>query len=328
MTERPDQPRAEGARDDDELRALLRRVRQVEIRAKRSVNAHAMGAYHSRFKGRGMAFEESRQYVPGDDPRHIDWNVTARTDELHVKQFIEERELTLILAVDVSASMSFGTRGQRKRQLAAEAAALLAFSAMRNNDKVGLLLFSDRIERLIRPRKGRGHALRMLREILAHKPEGTATDHARMLETATHLSRQKAIVCWITDLFPDEQSAGGLTGEQAAKLGQTLGAMEKPLKVLARRHELITIEVSDPLELTVPDVGLLAVRDPETGKQALIDTSKAATRKLYADRMRAERAAVRGRLGRLGVEHLTLTCGEDGSRALVRFLQRRAKRAA
>lgn len=309
--------------DDDELRALLKRVRQVELRAKRSVNAHAMGAYHSRFKGRGMAFEESRTYVPGDDPRHIDWNVTARTDELHVKQFIEERELTLILAVDVSASMSFGTRGQRKRQLAAEAAALLAFAAMRNNDKVGLLLFSDRIERLIRPRKGRGHALRMLREILAHRPEGKQTDHARLLETATHLSRQKAIVCWITDLVPPEG-----TGEGAAGLAESLGPMEKPLKVLARRHELITVEVTDPLEHELPDVGLLTVRDPETGKQALIDTSKAAHRKLFADRMRAERTAVRSRLGRLGVEHLTLTCGEDGSRALVRFLQRRAKRAA
>lgn len=310
----------EPASDTDELRALLKRVRMVELKTRRMVNAHAQGAYHSRFKGRGMAFDESRAYVPGDDPRHVDWNVTARTGDLYVKRFVEERELTLLLAVDLSGSLSFGSRAQVKRQLAAEAAALLAFSALRNQDKVGLLLFTDRTERLIRPQKGRSHVLRVLREILATRPEGRGTNIGEALRTVTHLSRQRAIVALVTDLFD-----AGWTGERPAE--ELLGEMEKPLKVVSRRHDLMLVEVEDALEQQLPDVGLLSVRDPETGRRALVDTGSARVRDTFAERMAAEREGLRGQLLRLGVDRVTLRCGQDSSQALVRFLRRRARRA-
>lgn len=306
--------------DANELRALLKRVRQVELRTKRTVNAHASGAWHSRFKGRGMAFDESRLYMPGDDPRHVDWNVSARTGELYVKQFVEERELVLLLAVDLSGSLSFGSRAQVKRQLAAEAAALLAFSAMRNHDKVGLLLFTDRVERIVRPRKGRSHVLRVLREILATRPEGRGTDVGRALESVTHMSRQRGIVALISDLL-DPRATG-----KAEDTERALSTLEKPLRVLSKRHDLMVLEVEDPLERELPDVGLLAVQDPETGREVLIDTSRAAARKLYAERMAKERDRVREALMRFGVDQVSLTCGADAGPALVRFLKRRARR--
>ncbi len=306
--------------DAKELRALLRRVRMVELRTRRAVNAYATGAWHSRFKGRGMAFEESRLYTPGDDPRHVDWNVTARTGELFVKQFVEERELVLLLAVDLSGSLSFGSRAQVKRQLAAEAAALLAFSALRNHDKVGLLLFSDRVERIVRPGKGRTHVLHLLREILATRPEGRGTDLAGALQTVTHLSRQRGIVALISDLI-DPRSTG-----KAADVDSTLLSLEKPLRGLSKRHDLMVLEVEDPLERELPDVGLLAVRDPETGREVLVDTSRRGVRQVYAERMGAERTRLHDALARLGVDQVSLRCGSDAGPALVRFLKRRAGR--
>jgi uncharacterized protein (DUF58 family) len=311
---------AEAPSDTDELRALLKRVRMVELKTRKAVNAHAQGAYHSRFKGRGMAFEESRAYVPGDDPRHVDWNVTARTGEVFVKQFVEERELTLLLAVDLSGSLSFGSRAQVKRQLAAEAAALLAFSALRNQDKVGLLLFTDRTERLIRPQKGRSHVLRVLREILAAKPSSRGTDLGEALRTVTHLSRQRAIVALVTDLFDADW-----TGERPP--AELLARAEKPLKVLARRHDLMLVEVEDALEQALPNVGLLSVADPETGRRVVVDTGSARVRETFAQRMANEREGLRAQLLRLGVDRVTLRCGDDSGQALVKFLRRRARRA-
>lgn len=320
---------------DDEVRALLKRVRLVELRTKKTVTAAGQGAYHSRFKGRGMSFSESRAYAPGDDPRHIDWNATARRlhEEsadgagLFVKQFVEERELTLIIAVDLSGSMRAGTR-QKKRQVAAEAAALLAFSALRNNDKVGLLLFTDRVELLVRPKKGRAHVLRCVREILAKKPTGTGTDLAAACEVATHLSKQRAIVALVTDLA--ETRADGLrTGPLArgAHGAASLGAVEKPLKALARRHDLMVIEVEDALDLELPNAGLVSVVDPETGKRALVDTSAANVRAAYRERMTGEKRRVRAALDRLGVDRVVVTDGESAG-ALVRFLRRRKRVAA
>ena len=306
---------------DEELRALIQRVRLVELKTRRAVNAHAQGAYHSRFKGRGMAFSESRAYVPGDDPRHVDWNVTARTGELFVKQFVEERELTLLLAIDLSGSLSFGSRSRQKRQLAAEAAALLAFSALRNHDKVGLLLFTDRTERLIVPRKGRSHVLRILREVLACRPSGRGTDLGGALQKVTHLSQKRAIVALITDLLDPRATGTGAEGKVP------LADLERPLRVLSRRHDLLLLEIEDPLERTLPDVGLLSVRDAETGREALIDTGHAESRRLFEERMRQERDQIRAKVQRLGVERLTLETTEDASSALVRFLQRRARRA-
>lgn len=320
---------------DDEVRALLKRVRLVELRTRKTVNAAGQGAYHSRYKGRGMAFSESRAYAPGDDPRHIDWNATARRlhEEsgdgagLFVKQFVEERELTLILAVDLSGSMSGGAR-QKKRQVAAEAAALLAFSALRNNDKVGLLLFTDRVELLVRPKKGRAHVLRCVREILATRPNGKGTDLAAAAEVATHLSKQRAIVALITDLA--ETRADGLRTGPAARGAQgaaSLGAVEKPVKALARRHDLLVVEVEDPLDVELPDAGLLALVDPETGRRALVDTGAAAVRAAYRERMKGERLRVRAALERLGVDRVTVS-DRESSAALVRFLRRRKRMAA
>lgn len=312
---------APAASADDELRALLKRVRQIELRTLKAVNAHAQGAYHSRFKGRGMAFSESRAYVDGDDPRHVDWNVTARTGELYVKQFVEERQLVLLLAVDLSGSLAFGSRAQKKRQLAAAAAALLAFSALRNHDKVGLLLFTDKKERLLVPKKGRSHVLRVLREILACRPAGRGTDLPKALHTVTHLSRQRAIVALLTDLV-DPFSLG--REEDVERFWRRI---ERPLKVLARRHDLMLLEISDPLEAELPDVGLVSMRDAETGREVLVDTASAKVRREFASRMRAEREALRARIRRLGVERLNLETGQDPSLALVRLLKRRARRA-
>lgn len=306
---------------DAELRGLLRRVRRIELKTRRAVNSYAQGAYHSRFKGRGMAFSESRAYVDGDDPRHVDWNVTARTGELFVKQFVEERELTLLLAVDLSGSLAFGSIGRQKRQLAAEAAALLAFSALRNHDKVGLLLFADQTERLIMPQKGRSHVLRILREILATTPRRQKTDLPSAVRKITHLSNKRAIVALITDLqHPD---ATGAPTEQT----DHFAGLDAPMRVLAKRHDVMLIEIEDPLEHELPDVGLLCVRDAETGREALIDTSRTDVREAFAGRMRQEREQLRTRMTRLGVERVTLSTAQDASLALIRFLQRRAKRA-
>ncbi len=306
---------------EEELRALLKRVRQIELKTKKAVNAAGQGAYHSRFKGRGMAFSESRAYVAGDDPRHIDWNATARRQdpslgagELFVKQFVEERELTVLLAVDLSGSMGTGSRARTKRQIAAEAAALLAFSALRNNDKVGLVVFTDRIELLVRPKKGRGHVLRLIREILALSPQGRGTDLAAAVQTVTHLSKQRAIVALISDL----QSP--LLG------GSPLGAAEQPLRVLARRHDLIALEIEDPIEAELPDAGLVSVFDPETGKTALIDTSDKRVRAAYRERMAGERARLGAALDKLGVDHVRVSDRESAN-TLVRFLKRRARGA-
>jgi len=312
-----------------ELRELLQRVRQIELSTRKIVNAAGQGAYHSRFKGRGMAFSETRTYAPGDDPRRIDWNATARRgDELYVKQFVEERELTLLIAVDLSGSMSVGSRARVKRQVAAEAAALLAFSALRNHDKVGLLLFSDRVERLVRPRKGRAHVLRLVREILATTPHGKRTDLVSAVETLTHLSKQRAIVALMSDLTEtgsDAKTIGPMA--RAAGGAASLGALEKPLKVLARRHDLFVVEIEDPLDKELPDAGIVAIEDAETGKQVLVDTSDPGVRDAYKERLRAERVRVRGSLDRLGIEHVQVADPES-SAALVRFLRRRARRAA
>lgn len=315
---------------DGELRALLKRVRQIELKTKKAVNAAGQGAYHSRFKGRGMAYSETRAYAPGDDPRSVDWNATARRSdssalaggaghELFVKQFVEERELTVLLAVDLSGSMGTGSRARTKRQIAAEAAALLAFSALRNNDKVGLVAFTDRIELLVRPKKGRGHVLRLLREILAARPVGKGTNLVAAVETVTHLSKQRAIVALISDLR--QPQAPGVSAASA------LGPLERPLKVLARRHDLIAIEVEDPIESVLPDAGLVTVEDPETGRVALLDTSDPKVRKAYAERAALERQKVRAALEKLGVDRVGVTERESAA-ALVRFLRRRARKAA
>jgi uncharacterized protein (DUF58 family) len=294
---------------DDELRALLKRVRQIELRAKKRVSAATSGAWHSRFKGRGMAFSESRAFADGDDPRHVDWLATARSGDLFVKQFVEERELTLLLVLDVSGSMTTGSRGRLRRALAAEVAAVLALSASRNQDKVGLVAFSDRAERLVRPQKGRAHVLRVIRDALAIVGTGR-TALAPALETAQALTRQRAIVAVISDLV----------------------GVSVPLeraRALALRHDVVFVEVKDPLDDALPDVGLLAVVDPESGRETLIDTSDARVRETWTARGRAAREARLAALKSAGVEHVAVTVGDDDAvLPLLRFLRRSARRAA
>lgn len=294
---------------DDELRALLKRVRQVELRAKKRVSAATSGAWHSRFKGRGMAFSESRAYAEGDDPRHVDWLATARSGDLFVKQFVEERELTLLLVLDVSGSMTTGSRGRLRRALAAEVAAVLALSASRNQDKVGLVAFADGVERLVRPQKGRAHVLRVIRDALALSGAGL-TSLAPALETAQHVARQRAIVVVISDLV----------------------GVDVPLqraRALALRHDVAFVEIRDPLDDALPDVGVLGVLDPETGREALVDTSDPRVRAAWTTKGRAARAARLAALKSAGVEHVAVTVGDDDAvLPLLRFLRKSARRAA
>jgi uncharacterized protein (DUF58 family) len=297
-------------RVDDDLRDLLRRVRQVELRAKKQVSASTSGAWHSRYKGRGMSFSESRAFADGDDPRHVDWLATARTGDLFVKQFVEERELTLLLVVDLSASMTTGSRAALRRQLAAEVAAVLALSAGRNQDKVGLVGFTTRVERLVRPAKGRSHVLRLIRDVLALHPAERRTSLAPALDTASHLARQRSIVVVISDL-----------------IGVTLPVDR--LRSLATRHDVCVVQLTDPLDRDLPNVGLLSVTDPESGEATMIDTADKAVRLAWHSAATAAQAARITELRRTGVEHVEVIVGDDDSlRPLMRFLRRRGKRVA
>lgn len=309
---------ADGVPDDRVLttRELLRRVRRIEISARRAVNSQLAGSYHSSFKGRGMAFSDVRPYAPGDEIRFIDWNVTARTGDLHVKQFVEERELTVLLAVDVSGSQGVGTRRQTKRQLAAEITAMLALSAMRNGDKVGLITFSDRVETFLLPRKGRGQMLRVIREVLTGEAQGVRTDFGVPLRWLSQSGRRQAVVFLISDF------AGAFCG------GVSAGPEERALKAAGRKHDLICVEVTDPLEEALPDVGLLEVQDAETGARQLVDTRSAEVRNAYARRLAEERNARVERLRRLGLDHVAIRTSQENPSELVKFFARRARRAA
>jgi uncharacterized protein (DUF58 family) len=290
----------------DLTREILRRVRHVEIRTRRLVTDALSGQYHSVFKGRGMNFEEVREYVPGDEVRSIDWNVTARTGRPFVKKFTEERELTILLLVDVSGSNDFGSTTQSKRELAAELGSVLAFSAIRNNDKVGAILFTDRIELYIPPRKGRSHVLRSIRDILFHEPAGRGTAIGAALDFAARVTSRRAVMFLISD-FQDE-------------------GFETSLRLAARRHDLVGVHVRDRREQALPSLGLLAVEDPETGEQCLLETNRRDTR-LKFSRLAEERlAALRSTLRHAGVDCLELQTGESYVAPLTRFFEKRARR--
>ncbi len=289
-------------------REVLRRVRRLEIRTRRLVDENLAGSYHSVFRGRGMEFAEVREYDPGDDVRTIDWNVSARMGHPFVKKFTEERELTVVLAVDVSGSERFGTETHTKMQISAEISALLAFSAIRNNDRVGLLLFTDRVETYIPPRKGREHGLRVLREVLAFDPEGRGTDVTQALDYLRHVMTKRAVVFLVSD-FQDE-------------------GFERTLRVFSRKHDVIAVSVTDPRESTLPSGGLVAVEDPETGELGVIDTGSSRVRQLYAAAAEADRGRVRETFRRTGVDLLELTTDEPYETPLVRFFRERARRVA
>jgi uncharacterized protein (DUF58 family) len=281
----------------------LHKIRRIRIRTRAILESGIVGAYHAVFKGRGMEFAEVREYTPGDDVRTIDWNVTARMGVPYVKKFVEERDLTLLLLVDVSGSQAFGSQFILKRDYAAELAAVLAFSAVANHDRVGAVLFSDRIEGYVPPARGQDHALHIVRDLLAIEPQGRGTDMARALRFAHRVLKRRSIVALLSDF-------------QA-------GDYERPLGVLRRRHDVIAVHLSDPREREMPDVGLVALYDPETGERWVVDASDArARRALVASAAEATGDILR----RAHVDALALSTTEPYERPLSAFFKERERR--
>jgi len=289
------------------IRELFKKVRRIELATRKVVNEVMAGQYHSVFKGRGMEFAEVREYMPGDDVRIIDWNVTARMGAPFVKVFHEERELTVILVVDMSRSLDFGTRDKTKSELAAELCALLAFSAVQNNDRVGLIIFTDKIERSIPPKKGRRHVLRIIREVLFFRPEAKRTDIALALEYLSRVYKKKAVVFLLSDFMAE--------------------GYDKALQVAGKRHDLIAVPLSDPREKGLEPVGLVELEDAETGKRMVVDMSHPGVRELFAraaSRAEAQRTKIfRG----ADLDQIPITAGERYDQSLVRFFRARARRA-
>jgi len=292
------------------LTELLRQVRRIELRTRGLVASRFSGEYHSVFKGQGIEFVEVREYLPGDDVRTIDWNVSARTGGVFVKKYVEERELTVLLAVDVSASHAWGTRGRSKRELVAEAAATLAMSAVRNNDRVGLMAFSDRLEAFVPPRRGRRHALRIVRDLLALRPEGRGTDLAQHLERATRMLRSRSIVFLISDYV----------------IGDGLPALDRALTAASARHDVVPVMLADPGDAVLPDLGLLRVEDPETGERMVVDTASPAVRSRFSAAASNEQAALRRTFRRLGLDEMILATDQPTAPAVLSFFRRRERR--
>jgi len=292
----------------------LGRMRQLEIRTRRLVNDSLAGEYRSVFKGRGMDFDDVREYVPGDEIRTIDWNVTARAGRPFVKKFTEERELTLLLLVDVSASGNFGSAAKSKRELAAELASVLAFSAIHNNDKVGLILYTDRVEEYIPPKKGRRHVLRVVREILFHEPRGRGTDTVKALDFANHILHRRAIAFLISDF----QSSGDPD--------EALIELRRAMRQTNRRHDLVALHIQDAREKSLPDVGVLAMEDAETDEVVELDTADPEVRARFAEGVNERtRRLVRGFRAE-AIDTLELDTALPYLPALQRFFQNRERR--
>ncbi len=287
-------------------REILRQVRRLEITTRGLVNEVFSGEYHSVFKGRGMSFAEVREYHVGDDIRGIDWNVTARTGSPHLKVFEEERELTLMLVVDVSASSRFGTRSRMKAELAAELCGVLAFSAIRNNDKVGLILFTDRIERFVPPRKGRRHALRVLREMLYCRAERRGTDIAGALEYLSRVIRRRAVTFLVSDFMAEDY-------------GRALG-------VAARRHDLVAVRMQDRREFELPPMGFVDFEDPESGQRLVVNTAARSFRERFSREREGARARQDELFRRSGVDTIDIRTGVPYESALRRFFEERGRR--
>jgi uncharacterized protein (DUF58 family) len=291
--------------------AGMNRIRQIEIRTRRLVNTLFSGDYKSSFKGRGIEFLDVREYLPGDDVRTIDWKVTARFGRPYVKKFAEERELVVILLVDASGSDRFGTRRRFKLEQAAQVAATLAFSAIRNNDKVGLMFFTDHIEKYVPPRKGRSHVLRLIRDILYFEPEHRGTDPVQALEFLMHVLKRRAIVFLVSDFLGD---------------GFSPDKLKKPLGIAARRHDLVAISVNDPAEEELPKLGLVEFEDAETGQVATVDTRDPALRKRFKQWRAGREAELAKMVKQLGVDRIAVSTAEDFTKKLHQFFQKRARR--
>ena len=285
---------------------ILKKVRQIEIRTGRLVNDVFAGKYESVFKGRGMEFHEVREYVPGDDIRSIDWNVTARTGSPYVKKFVEERELTVLLMADLSSSGDFGTKNKMKKEIMAEIGAVLAFSAIKNNDKVGLLLFTDHVEKFIAPKKGKAHVLRVIRELLYYKPKGKKTSINTAIEYLGKVLKKKAVIFLISDFMDSDY--------------------EKRLRILNKRHDIIAIPISDPRETSFPDVGLIEFEDAETGEVVYLDTADDLLKKEFKKR-KYSFIEERNRIFRsVGVDSVEISTDKSYIKPLMLFFRKRAKR--
>ncbi|WP_445666333.1 DUF58 domain-containing protein [Fodinibius sp. AD559] len=285
---------------------ILQKVRKIEIRTKGKVNNLFGGEYQSAFKGRGMEFSEVREYTYGDDIRQIDWNVTARTGDPFIKQFEEEREQTLMLCVDISPSGIFGSQGQSKMELSIEICAVLAFSAIKNGDKVGLILFTDEIEKVIPPKKGRRHVLRLIRELLTTETKGTGTDISEALSYVNRLLNRRAIIVLASD-FQDDQ-------------------YDKQLKITNRKHDLVNIFINDKFEDELPNLGLVPLRDAETGEEVLLDTSSEKVRKEYQKKREKAKYQLRDQFMRMKIDMIELETNASYIRPLMTFFRRRMHR--
>lgn len=287
---------------------LMARIRQIELRTRHLVMDQFAGEYHSVFKGAGMEFDEVRPYQPGDEVRTIDWNVTARMNQPYIKRYVEAREMTVLLAVDASASGDFGTAARFKRELAAELAAVLAFAATSNHDRVGLIVFTDRVELHIPPRRGRRHILRIVRELLVFRPHGRKTNIAHALDTLNRVYQRRSIVFLVSDFQADPER------------------YRQSLFMTSRRHDTIAVDLHDPLERQVAGVGLLALQDAESGRTLWVDTSDRSWRRSFAERTAQHEAAKLAVLRRAGVDRIVLDTNGDYVEPLTRFFKGRERR--
>lgn len=286
-----------------ETSEILKKVRQVEIKTRGLSQNIFAGQYHTAFKGRGMAFSEVREYQPGDDVRSIDWNVTARFNRPYIKIFEEERELTVMLLIDVSGSGVFGTEGNTKRQVITEIAATLAFSAIQNNDKIGVIFFSDKIEKFIAPQKGKKHILYIIRELLEFKPESSKTDVGCVLQYFTNVIKKRCTAFLISDFIAPE--------------------FEKALMIASKKHDLVALQVYDIKDTYLPDVGLLKVQDSESGHVLYVDTSNDSVRKLYSDKWQQRQSSIKRSFSKTGVDMVSVSTSEDYVRALIALFRMR-----
>lgn len=289
-----------------DTRELLKKVRQIEIKTRGMVNQVFSGEYHSVFKGRGMEFSEVREYQFGDDIRSIDWNVSARFNHPFVKVFEEERELTVMLLVDLSHSGNFGSITQMKNEIAAEICAVMAFSAIKNNDKVGLILFTDRIERFVPPKKGRSHILRIIRELISFQPSGSGTSIRQALEYFNHVNKKRSIAFLISDFIDD--------------------GYDKILRIISRKHDVIAVELSDPREEALPNVGLIKLRDAETQSERWVDTGNASVRKQFEKFWRERRENRKQLFIRSRVDAIPVRTDRPYIKPIVDFFKRRESR--
>ena len=286
----------------------MNKIRHIEIRTRRLVNDSFAGEYHSVFKGRGMEFDEVRPYYPGDEVRTIDWNVTARTGQPYVKRYVEERELTVMLVVDASGSGDFGTEGKFKRELAAELASVLSFAATTNKDKVGLLIFTDKIELYIPPRKGRKHVLRLIRELLTFEPEGHGTDIRLALDSINQILKRRSIIFLVSDFLVSPET------------------YRQQLHITNRKHDVIAVDLNDPLESDIASVGLLALQDAETGEVVWVDTSSHAWQQQFAEHTARLNQTKYQTMANAGVDQIAIHTHQDYVAALTKFFKQRSQR--